>query len=396
MSYTFELSKPLADYGRALREWSVAEVRPHARQADTDHAPPERWREILDTSPVALGRTDREKLDPIPVFEEGRWTAELVFYENLNYGDIWPLVLLNTNIGHLVVEASGTPEQVERWYKPAAENGVIWTFALTEPGFGSDTSRVATTARRDGDSWVLNGTKIYASNAAIAEFLTVFATIDPSLGAKGIRSFVVPRDTPGLSITKANEAKMGVRSWVTSAFSLEDCVVPLDHCIGLDAAGNAVAPRSGQGAALKALANNRPNVASMSVGLGQASIDLTTDLLHEQWGAFAPHRWSAVQDDLKRMNAALDRARRLNFESQALVDRGSPSLTASATAKAYAPETVERIIRRCMQLLGPEGTSQELLLEKWYRDAKIIDIFEGTGQIHRLVVARSVLGRLAG
>ena len=199
MSYTFELSRPLADYGHALREWSVAEVRPHARRADTDHSPPDQWREILDTSPVPLGRTDREKLDPLPVFDEGRWVTELVFYENVNYGDIWPLALLNTNIGHLVVEASGTPEQVERWFRPAAENGVVWSFALTEPGFGSDTSQVATTARRDGDSWVLNGSKIYASNAAIAEFITVFATIDPSLGAKGIRSFVVPRDTPGLT-----------------------------------------------------------------------------------------------------------------------------------------------------------------------------------------------------
>lgn len=396
MSYTFELSRPLADYGHALREWSVAEVRPHARRADTDHSPPDQWREILDTSPVPLGRTDREKLDPLPVFDEGRWVTELVFYENVNYGDIWPLALLNTNIGHLVVEASGTPEQVERWFRPAAENGVVWSFALTEPGFGSDTSQVATTARRDGDSWVLNGSKIYASNAAIAEFITVFATIDPSLGAKGIRSFVVPRDTPGLSITKANEDKMGMRSWVTTAFSLQDCAIPLDHGIGFDAQGNAVAPRSGQGAALKALANNRPNVAAMAVALGQASIDLTTGLLHEQRAGFAPQRWAAVQDDLARMGAALDRARRLNFQSQSLVDAGTPSLTASATAKAYAPETAERVIRRCMQLLGPEGTSPELLLEKWYRDAKIIDIFEGTGQIHRLVVARSVLGRLGG
>ena len=396
MSYTFELSKPLTDYGQALREWSVAEVRPHARQADTDHAPPSHWREVLDTCPVPLGRTHRKKLDPIPVFEEGRWVSELVYYENLNYGDIWPLPLLNSNIGHLVVEASGTPDQVERWYRPAAENGVIWSFALTEPGFGSDTSQVATTARRDGDSWVLNGNKIYASNAAIAEFITVFATVDKSQGAKGIRTFVVPRDAPGLTITRSNEDKMGIRSWVTSAFSLEDCVLPLDHCIGLDSEGNAVAPRSGQGAALKALTNNRPNMAAIAVGLGQAAIDLTTDLLREERAGFAPHRWSAIQDDLARMNAALERARRVSFHAQALVDRGVPSAPASATAKAYAPETVERIIRRCMQLLGPDGTSQDLLLEKWYRDAKIIDIFEGTGQIQRLVVARSVLGRLAG
>jgi acyl-CoA dehydrogenase len=396
MAFTFELSKPLADYGRTLREWSTAEVRPYARQADTDHAPPQEWSKILDTCPVPLGRTDKGTVDSIPTFHEGRWAAELVFYENLNYGDVWPLALLNTNIGHLVVEASGTPEQVERWYRPAAENGVLWSFALTEPGFGSDTSQVATTARREGDSWVLNGSKIYASNGAIAEFLTVFATVDKSLGGKGIRPFVVPRDTPGLAITKANEAKMGVRSWVTSAFALDDVVLPLDHCIGMAADGTTPAPRSGQGAALKALAHNRPNVAAMAVGLAQASIDTTTELLRERRTGFAPRRRAAVDDDLFRMNAALDRARRMNFRSQTLVDAGTPSLPASASAKAYAPETAERIIRRCMQLLGPDGTSQHLLLEKWYRDVKIIDIFEGTGQIHRLVVARSLLGRLAG
>jgi acyl-CoA dehydrogenase len=127
MAITFELSKPLAEYPRALREWSVAEVRPYARQADTDHAPPKQWSKILDTCPVPLGRTDKAKLDRIPIFPEGRWTSELVFYENLNYGDLWPLALPNTNIGHLVVEATGTPEQVERWYRPAAENGVIWS-----------------------------------------------------------------------------------------------------------------------------------------------------------------------------------------------------------------------------------------------------------------------------
>ena len=393
---SFELSRPLADYGRTLRDWSVAEVRPHARQADTDHAPPEDWSKILDTCPVPLGRTDKAVLDPLPKFDEGRWVTELVFYENINYGDVWPLALLNTNIGHLVVEATGTPEQVERWYRPAAENGVIWSFALTEPGFGSDTSKVATTARRDGDAWVLNGSKIYASNGAIAEFITVYATVDKSLGAKGIRSFVVPAGTPGLTITKPNEEKLGVRSWVTSAFSLDDCRVPLDHCIGMTADGATPAPTSGRGSALRALANNRPNVAAMSIGIAQASIDLTTQLLREQRSEFTAQRWSAVDDDLYRMNAALERGRRINFRAQSLVDRGTPNLAASATAKAYSPETAERVIRRCMQLLGPEGTSQELLLEKWYRDVKIIDIFEGTGQIHRLVVARSLFGRVVG
>ena len=396
MAYTFELSKPLADYGRTLRDWSAANVRPYARQADTEHAPPKNWEQILGSCPVPIGRVDLPDPDPIPSFEEGFWVSNLVLYENLNYGDLWPLALLNTNIGHLVVEAMGTPEQVDRWYRQAVEDGVQWAFALTEPGFGSDTTLVATTAVRDGDNWVLNGTKTYCSNGASADFITVFATTDKSLGSKGIHAFAVPRDAPGLFVTKPNEDKLGVRSWLTSELHFDDCVIPVENKLGWTPDGSVVGRRAGRGGALATLSHNRPNMAAIAVGLGQASIDLTTGLLKERRLGFTTMRWAAVQDDLELMNVSLQRARRMSARAQFLVDQGKPNPSASAAAKAYAPETVERVIRRCMQLLGPEGFSQDLLLEKWYRDAKIIDIFEGTGQMQRIVVARSLLGRLAG
>ncbi len=396
MAYTFELSKPLADYGRTLRDWSVAHVRPYARQADAEHAPPHNWKEILDTCPVPIGRVDLPEPSPLPTFEEGFWVSNLVLYENLNYGDLWPLALLNTNIGHLVVDAMGTPDQIERWYKPAVEDGQQWAFALTEPGFGSDTSQVATTAVRDGDTWVLNGSKIYCSNGASADFISVFATTDKTLGPKGIHAFVVPRETLGCLVTKPNEDKLGVRSWLTSELFFDNCVIPLENKLGWTADGQEVGRKAGRGGALATLSHNRPNMSAIAIGLAQASIDVAAGLLTERKLGFTARRWSGVLDDLELMNASLQRARRMNARAQFLVDQGSPSPSASAAAKAYAPETAERVIGRCIQLLGPDGHSQDLLLEKWYRDAKIIDIFEGTGQIQRIVVARTMMGRLAG
>ncbi len=394
---TFELSPELRKHSDALREWSAAEVRPYARAADTTKLAPANWREIFDTAPVPIGRIDIEG-DSLPVFPDGYWVGQIAFYESLNYGDVWAAPLLSRGIGQLVVDAMGTPEQVERWYDPVLAGALNTGFALTEPHFGSDTSLVATTAVRDGDEWVINGSKIYCTSGARADYITVFATTDKALGAKGIACFVVEKGTPGFTVPKANESKLGIRSWVTSELLFEDCRVPIDHRLGWDSAGPVdAAPKvSGRGGALTALSNNRPNMASMAIGLAQASIDVATDILKGSQGGFSPHRWAAVSNDLDLMNAALQRARRVNYKAAFVLDHGTPNRYSPAIAKSYAPQTCDRIIRRCMQLLGPEGTSKELLLEKWYRDVKILDIFEGSGQVQRIIVARELVGRLAG
>jgi acyl-CoA dehydrogenase len=396
MTYSFTLSKPLAEYGRVLRDWSVAECRPYARQADTDHARPANWQAILDTAPIGLDRTDMPDAEPIPTFDEGYWVRSLVFYENINYGDTWVHPTLGGGIAHLVVNALGTQEQRDKWYIPVVERGLETGFALTEPQFGSDTSQVATTATRDGDTWVINGAKMYCTAGATAEFVLVFATVDKSLGAKGINAFVVPKGTPGFIVTKANEDKMGITSWVTSQLFFENCSVSLENRLGWSAEGEEPARTSGQAGALSALGDNRPNMSAMAIGLAQASLDVAAPLLHEQKAGFAPQRWAGIENDLDSMNRALQRGRRVNFKGQYLLDQGKSDRTAAAIGKGFSPQTCERVIRRCMQLLGPEGTSQELLLEKWYRDVKIMDIFEGSGQVQRIVVGRSLLGRLAG
>jgi acyl-CoA dehydrogenase len=252
MTYSFTLSKPLTDYANLLRDWSVSECRPYARQADIEHKRPDNWKAILDTSPVGLDRTDIPDAEPIPTFDEGYWIRTLVFYENLNCGDPWVHPTLGGGIAHLVVNGIGTQEQIDKWYTPVVEKGLETAFGLTEPHFGSDTSQVATTATRDGNTWIINGAKMYCTGGSTAEFAVVFATVDKSLGAKGINAFVIPRDTPGYIVTKANEDKMGITSWVTSQLYFENCVIPLENRLGWSAEGEQPARSSGQAGALRA------------------------------------------------------------------------------------------------------------------------------------------------
>lgn len=396
MPFSTTLSKPLTDYGHLLKEWSVSQCRPYARQADEEHAPPSNWSQILDTCPVGIGRQDKPDAEPVPTFEEGHWVADLVVHESLNYGDIWVAPVIGGGIAHLVVQSMGTLEQVEKYYRPVVEQGLTTAFALTEPHFGSDTSMVATTATRDGDAWVLNGAKMYCTGAVGAEYVVAFATVDKSLGAKGINAFLVPSSTPGYTITKPNESKLGIRSWNTAELRFENCVIPLENQLGRSADGTFTVRSSGQSGALAALSNNRPNMSAIAISLAQASIDVTAEILKGQRLGFTTQRWSAIETDLEKMSDALQRGRRMNFRAQFLADSGKADGAASASAKAFAPQTVDRVIRRCMQLLGPEGTSKDLLLEKWYRDVKIMDIFEGSGQVQRIIVGRSLMGRAVG
>jgi acyl-CoA dehydrogenase len=388
---TVTLSKELMDYATALREWSVKECRPYAREVDRSHVIPDCWPEILDAASVPLGLPGRE---PIPEFTDGYWVTRLTYYEAIAYGDMWALYSIGNGIGHLVVKNVGTPEQVRRWYDPVEAKGWTTGFALTEPQFGSDTSQVATTAIRDGDEWIINGAKIYCSYGAISDYIVVFATIEKSLGGKGIRAFVVERDTPGLVITRANEHKLGIRAWPTSALSFDDCRIPVDHALGWQD-GEFSSNLRGQSAALATLTLNRPNIAGMAIGTAQAALDTTTELLADQKNSFSSHRWASICEDLAAMNATLERGRRAARAAQSLLDRGMADRMAGAIAKAFAPESCERIVLRCMQLLGPEAASEDLLLEKWYRDLKIMDIYEGSGEIQRLIIARELMGSAA-
>jgi acyl-CoA dehydrogenase len=206
----------------------------------------------------------------------------------------------------------------------------------------------------------------------------------------------VPAGTPGFNVVKPNEDKLGITSWLTTELLFDNCAVPLENRLGYDAQGNHVGAVGGQAGALAVLSLNRPNMSMMAIGVAEASIDITEEVLRSRRESFTANRWSAIEKDLRQMRLALERGRRVCLYAMYLVDRGETDRLWPAVGKGYPPQTCERVIRHCMQLLGPEGVSKEFLMEKWYRDVKIMDIFEGSGQVQRIVVGRTLMGRIAG
>jgi acyl-CoA dehydrogenase len=389
MTVSFELSPELETYRHGLRDWSVAVLRPYARAADASHAAPADWPQILSTCPVPLGRHSRDKTATVTVFPDGEPLRGMVQTEAVNYGDTWAQSHISGGIGHVVVKLLGSPAQVERWHDPIlADTAKVTALGLSEPQAGSDTGAISTRAIRDGDCWVLNGTKVFCSHGASAEFVVVIAVVDGGDGVRSTEAFVVERGTPGLEIVRKNETKLGLRAWETSQIALVDCAVPVSHRLA------SVAPSpSNDGRrlnALTALNDNRPNVSAMATSVAEAALDITQPLLHEQRRAFRPDRWTLVERDLDAMRAAIARSRRVGYRAQWLRGAGRSNRSEASMAKAFGPHTAERIVRRCMQLLGPDGTCTDLLLEKWYRDMKILDIFEGTSQIQRRIITREL------
>lgn len=389
MTVGFELNPGAQALLSDVRDWAVSEGRAMAREADDAHRVPDdaAARALkscpLDVSPllgvgVDFGVDKEYALGD----RDGSNTLGVRISELAAYGDMSLILLLKgSGIGGRVVDLLGTPEQVDRW-SGGLERGEFRStgFALTEPGCGSDATNLATTAVRDGDSWVLNGSKIFCSNGYDADFIILFATVDRSLGHRGIRAFVVPRDASGLSIPRPNEEKLGVRSMMTSELVLENLVLPLDHCLGDPAR------EDGFRSALETLNTTRPHATALSVGIAQAALDHAREHVHRD--SFSARRWDRVQDELRRMGAALERCRLMIGRAAWLMDQGVPHSREASQAKAYACPIAEQVCTRSLLLLGAEGYSKANLVEKWYRDIKIMDIWEGAGNIQKLVVSR--------
>jgi alkylation response protein AidB-like acyl-CoA dehydrogenase len=388
------LSPQLRQLAHEVRDWSVDTIRPHARAADRAHRPPPEAKAAFDRAPFTGNPSaGAVEVDPARGIPERRYVTATVVTEWGIYGDIlFTAANPGGGIGGKAVEVIGTPEQVERWAGGLARGEFAYSgFALTEPGAGSDAASLRTTARRDGDQWIINGTKMFCSGGALSDYVVVFATLDRELGYHGIRAFVVERGTPGFSVAKPNEDKLGCRAMLTSELVFDEVAVPLDHCIGDEhTQANAFA------LVLKALNTTRQQVAGMACGIAQASLDEGSALLRSQRKGFTTVRWDRIETDLAAMGAAIDRGRLLAYRAAWNIDAGLPFGREASMAKAYAPPTAERVCRRVIELLGADGWSEDLLFEKWYRDVKIMDIWEGTGQIHRRAMSRSLFSSPAG
>lgn len=388
------ISPQLQKLADDVRDWALAELRPVGRPSDENHAPLPEATKAFESAPYkgspASGWVELDEASGIP---EGRYQAATVVMENGVYGDILFMTASpGGGIGGKVVELVGTPEQVDKWTGGLSRGEYGFSgFALTEPGVGSDPAALRTTARHDGDRWILNGTKMFCSGGSIADYLVVFATIDRELGHRGIRAFVVEKDTPGFTVAKANESKLGARAMLTSELVFEDVSVPEENLLGTEEIG----PKT-FGTTLSALNTTRHQVASMACGLAQAVLDELRPALDARREQYTTARWERVQSDLRAMDTALDRARMLARRAAWKIDKGEPFDREAAMAKAYSPPVAERICLRALQLLGADGWSEELPFAKWYRDVKILDIWEGTGQIQRRSISRSLFsGRAA-
>jgi acyl-CoA dehydrogenase len=293
-------------------------------------------------------------------------------------GDVGLLLSVpRQGLGNSAIASVADDEQLERYA------GRWAAMAITEPEAGSDSGAIRTTAVLDGDEYVLNGEKIYVTAGERADLVVVWATLDRSLGRAAIKSFVVERSNPGMKLDRL-EHKLGIRASDTAAFRLEDCRVPKEDLLGPPG----IEVTNGFAGAMQTFDNTRPLVAAMAVGLTRACLETIGELLAEAGVAVE----TAAAAEYLAMDADYEAAYLLTLQAAWMADNSKPNSLQASMAKAKAGRTCVDVALRCVRLAGALGYGEDLLLEKWARDAKILDIFEGTQQIQLLIIARQLLG----
>jgi acyl-CoA dehydrogenase len=312
--------------------------------------------------------------------------ASVMGIAEMCWGDVALLLSLpRQGLGNSAIASVGSPEQQERF-------GGLWaSMAITEPGTGSDAANIRTTAVLDGDAYVINGEKIFVTSGERSEAVVVWATLDQNLGRAAIKSFVVPKGTPGMTVERL-EHKLGIKASDTATIRFENCRVPIENLLG----SADIDTRQGFAGAMATFDNTRPLVAAMAVGCAKASLDLTHDLL-EQVGVTIDYdrpalTQSAAVARFLQMEADWESARLLMLKAAWLADNRRANAMEASMAKAKAGRMASDVTLGCVELCGSVGYSEGELLEKWARDSKILDIFEGTQQIQQLIVARRLLG----
>lgn len=283
-----------------------------------------------------------------------------------------------------------TKEQQAHFLKPFfdTENPHWAAFSMTEPSGGSDTARIKTKAVKDGDHWVLNGAKAFCSNAGRADWILVWATIDPEQGRGGHRAFIVERGTPGLENMRP-EHKMGLIAYDSSSFTLNDCRVPDFNLVGGE---EYYAGRAGFAGAMRSFNATRPVIGIMAVGIARAAFDTARDFVKENYMIDRPiPRYQRIKEKLNRMARKVETARMLCWHAGHLADLEKPNMVEASTAKAYAATSGQEVAGMAVDILQDAGSAHTGYAEKLYRDVKAMDIVEGTAQIQRLIIARNLV-----
>jgi acyl-CoA dehydrogenase len=376
---------------QAAREFAEKELRPMARYYDEqEHENPQ---ELIEKM------WEKRQEDTLSL---GLDVTAAMRIEELCWGDAGLFLCIpGPGLGGAAIFASGTKEQLTRFLGQFNEGGPKWgAMAMTEPGCGSDTSAIAATAVRDGDEWVLNGEKIFVTwgkRAAENEgsLVVVWATVDKSAGRAGMKSFVIPAKTPGMRVEKL-EDKLGIRASDTATVIFDNCRIPFDNILGNPEVKKVDKTQTkGFKGAMATFDATRPIVAAMAIGVGRAALDFVKEALKSEgikirYGT-PRQKLTALERDVMEMEANYKAAKLLTLRALWMMSQFQPNNLEASMAKAKAGLAVTKITQKAVEIMGPLGYSRKYLLEKWMRDAKINDIFEGTGQINMLIVARRVL-----
>jgi acyl-CoA dehydrogenase len=304
----------------------------------------------------------------------------------LCWGDVgFCLGMPRQGLGNAAIGAVANEEQLKRF------TGIWAAMAITEPNTGSDSAAIRTTAVKDGDDYILNGEKIYVTSGQRAGAIVVWATLDKNIGRAAIKSFVVEKGTPGMEIARL-EHKLGIKSSDTAAINFIDCRVPAANLLG----SPEVDIQKGFAGVMQTFDNTRPLVAAMAVGIAKASLDLTRTILKDHLSTDYPNlpiNASYIEATLDRLEAEWEASRLLTLKAAWMADNKQPNSKEASIAKAKAGRTANEVTLKCIELCGSVGYSEVDLLEKWGRDSKILDIFEGTQQIQLLIIARRLLNK---
>jgi len=302
------------------------------------------------------------------------------------YGDTGLLLSMpRQGLGNSAIAAVANEEQLERF------KGTWAAMAITEPGCGSDSAAIRTTAVKDGDDYILNGEKIFVTSGERADAVVVWATLDKKLGRAAIKSFVVPKGTPGMKVERL-EQKLGIKASDTAVISFIDCRVPAENLLGhaeIDVA-------KGFAGVMETFDNTRPLVAAMAVGCAKASLERIKEIFKDQLDENyqTPYlQTSHIAAQIYRMEAEWEAARLLTMKAAWMADNKKPNSREASISKAKAGRICNEITLKCVELAASVGYNEDELLEKWARDSKILDIFEGTQQIQQLIIARRELGK---
>ncbi|EJR85387.1 MULTISPECIES: acyl-CoA dehydrogenase AcdA [Bacillus cereus group] len=373
----FKLSEEHEMIRKMVRDFAKNEVAPTAAERDEE----ERFdRELFDQM-AELGLTG------IPWPEEyggigSDYLAYVIAIEELSRVCASTGVTLSahTSLAGWPIFKFGTEEQKQKFLRPMAEGKKIGAYGLTEPGSGSDSGGMKTIAKRDGDHYILNGSKIFITNGGIADIYVVFALTDPESKQRGTSAFIVESDTPGFSVGK-KESKLGIRSSPTTEIMFEDCRIPVENLLGEEGQGFKVA--------MQTLDGGRNGIAAQAVGIAQGALDASVEYARERHQFGKPiAAQQGIGFKLADMATDVEAARLLTYQAAWLESEGLPYGKESAMSKVFAGDTAMRVTTEAVQVFGGYGYTKDYPVERYMRDAKITQIYEGTQEIQRLVISR--------